>query len=542
MSVLTTSRATHAPTGRLTGTKPLLRASVKHDGRLFAPWIAIVTALSASSVLVYPWVFPSAMDRMALAIAIGANPALSLIFGPAHDLSSVDGFNAWRSLALGGFFTALGATFAVTRATRGQEDSGQAELLASGVMGREARLLTGVGIAVIGSILLGVVSSLVTVLCGGAWDASLLLGATFTATGWMFASVAAVTAQLGSDARTANSMAVGTLGSLFVLRGFAQSMDAPAWTVWVNPLGWPMETQPAGANRWWPLVFALVLTAAMLVVAFVLQARRDFGQGAIAPRPGPDRGSARSTWSLALRLNRGPLVTWTIAFVLLGIVFGYFATSVTDIASSDSAIAGVLAAGVVTPEAIVQAFLVMVLSLVGILAAIPGVQTMLKVRSEELEDRVEPLIATALSRPRYYASHVVVALVSSTFFVLVAGTVIAILTSTADMGVGFGDVLLQAVVTVPAVWTIVAVSVAVIGARPIVSLAAWGGVLASFGLTLLGPTFGLPDWALGVSPFWHVPKVMADNPDAMGLVWVSLFTFAFLAVGFVGFRRRDLAR
>ncbi len=167
---------------------------------------------------------------------------------------------------------------------------------------------------------------------------------------------------------------------------------------------------------------------------------------------------------------------------------------------------------------------------------------MLKVRSEELEDRVEPLIATALSRPRYYASHVVVALVSSTFFVLVAGTVIAILTSTADMGVGFGDVLLQAVVTVPAVWTIVAVSVAVIGARPIVSLAAWGGVLASFGLTLLGPTFGLPDWALGVSPFWHVPKVMADNPDAMGLVWVSLFTFAFLAVGFVGFRRRDLAR
>lgn len=137
-------------TAALAGTRPLLRASLRHDGIRFAPWIAIATALSASSVLVYPWILPDPLERAALAVAVAANPALGIIFGPAFDLSTVDGFTAWRSLALAGFFTALGAIFTVVRATRGQEDSGQAELLASGVLGRASRLLTGVGLALIG--------------------------------------------------------------------------------------------------------------------------------------------------------------------------------------------------------------------------------------------------------------------------------------------------------------------------------------------------------------------------------------------------------
>ena len=91
-------------------------------------------------------------------------------------------------------------------------------------------------------------------------------------------------------------------------------------------------------------------------------------------------------------------------------------------------------------------------------------------------------------------------------------------------------------------WTVVAESVAVIGARPIVSIAAWIGVLASFALTILGPTFGLDDWLLGISPFWHVPNVTATDVDLTGLGWITLFTLGFLLIGFAGFRRRDLAR
>jgi ABC-2 type transport system permease protein len=38
-----------------------------------------------------------------------------------------------------------------------------------------------------------------------------------------------------------------------------------------------------------------------------------------------------------------------------------------------------------------------------------------------------------------------------------------------------------------------------------------------------------------------VPNVTDASPDWMGLVWISLVTLLFLVVGFVGFRRRDLA-
>lgn len=529
-------------TANLAGTRPLLHTSVRHDGRLLAPWAVLATALSASSVLVYPLVFPHQADRAALAAGIGANPALGLIFGPAFDISTPDGFNAWRSLALGGFLAGLGAIFALTRATRAQEDSGQAELLASGAMARVSRLATGIAMALLGSLLTGLLAGLVTVLCGGAWGPSLLLGATFTATGWMFTGVAAVTNQLGSDARTASSLAVGTLGALFLARGFLFSLDAPSWTLWVNPLGWMTETRPATGDRWWPLLLALALTVVLVSLAFVLQTRRDFGQGAIAPQPGPARGRDTTSWRVAVRLNRGPIITWTITFVALGFVFGYFARSAKDIFGSDSAVQQVLAAGATTKDQLLSAFLVTILSLVGIIASIPGVQVILKVRSEELDDRVEPILATRVTRTRYYASNIALALAASTWYVLLAGVIVATLASIADIGISFSGTLLQAVATVPAVWTVTAVAVAVVGARPHLVLAAWAGVVLSFVLTILGPTFKLWDWILAVSPYWHIPHVTDTSADGLGLVWVALATLVLLGVGFAGFRRRDLAR
>ncbi|MBP1078665.1 ABC-2 type transport system permease protein [Microbacterium terrae] len=525
----------------IAGSPQLLRANVRYDGRMLAPWALLTTLLSASSML-YPLIFPSDQDKQAFAGAVGANPAMAIIFGPAFDLSTTDGFNAWRSLALGGLIAALGVIFAITRATRAQEDSGQAELLASGVMGRASRLLAAVWMCLVFAIVLGLLTGLVTVLLGGGWNATMLLAATMAATAWMFTGVAAVTAQLGSDARTANSLAVATLGVLFIGRGVSYALDTPDWVIWINPLGWMTETKPAVDNNWWPLLLAVALTVVLLAIAFILQSRREFGAGAIDPRPGPASGKTRSTWRLALRTNRGPFFSWAVAFVALGFVFGYLATSVNDIFGSDPAIQQILAAGAASPDDLVSAFLVTILSMVGILASIPGVQTMLKVRSEEMEDRLEPLIATATTRPRYFLSNVLVALGAPAIYMLIAGTLIGWLAGTADIGVTFSDVLLQATATVPAVWTVIALAVAVVGARPQVSLAAWIGVLLSFGLTILGPTFNLWDWVLAISPFWHVPNVTDPNADWWGLLWISLVTILFLVIGFAGFRRRDLAR
>jgi len=189
----------------LTGVRELLPVVARHNRRNIAPWIAGVSALSASSILAYRLIFPDTAARQGLSVALGSNPALSLIFGPARNLMTNDGFNAWRSGALGGFFAALMAILTVVANSRADEDSGQAELLASAPIGRQARLGVAVLLAAAASVMLGVVSFLVTIAVGGAVVPSALLSATFTASGLMFAGVAAVSAQLGSDARSAAS-------------------------------------------------------------------------------------------------------------------------------------------------------------------------------------------------------------------------------------------------------------------------------------------------------------------------------------------------
>ncbi len=525
----------------LVGARPLLRAALKQDARNIAPWIVLITALSASSVLAYDWVFPDAHSRAQLAATLGANPALSLIFGPARDLMTADGFNAWRAGALGGFFAALMAIFIVVRNSRADEDSGQAELLASGVMGRQTRLAVAMVMAALASIALGVVSWLATIAVGGGVLNSLALSATFTASGLMFAGMAGIAAQIGADARTANSIAVAVLGIAFIVRGYIDASQAGQWAVWLTPLGWLEKVRPATGNNGWPLLIAVGLAAVLAAVALALHARRDFGLGMIVPRRGPARASwVAPVWGLALRINRGPLISWLLAFAGLGAVFGFLATSVGDVIADNPSMGGLIASGATTRAGLLFAFLVTMLQLVGIIAAVSGVQIVMRVYAEEVDYRVEPVLAGALSRAKYLASNAVIAFTAPAVALLVAGTVIGLVAARAEPGISTGDVILQAVATIPAVWAIVALALAAVGANPRVRLLGWLGVVATFALTLLGPLFKLWDWVLGISPLWHVPNVTATSPDWSGLGWVAVVALALTTVAFVGFRRRDV--
>lgn len=525
---------------RLTGTRPLLAASIRQDLRNIAPWVGLISALSASSILAYAWIFPDQSDRQALASALGANPALSLVFGPARDLMTADGFNAWRAGQLGAFFAGLMAILIVVRNSRANEDSGQAELIASAVLAREARLAVAVQMAALASIVLGVVCFLITVACGGGVASTLILASTFTASGLMFAAVAAVAAQLGSDARAASSLSIAVLGVCYVLRGYIDSSGAPDWAPWLTPLGWLEQAQPGAQNDPVPLVPAVGLALVLVLLAFVLQGRRDFGQGLIAQRPGPaEAGVAGGIWGLALVLNRAALVTWLIAFTVLGLVFGTLATSIGAIVADNPAMADILARGA-DPSRFTFAFLATILQLLGIIAAVMGAQIALRVRAEELDHRVEPLLAGSLRRSAYLASNALVALLAPALAMALAGTGLGAVASAKDDTIAAGDVLLQAAVTIPAVWVLVALALAAVGAAPAARLAAWLGIVATFGLTLLGPTFRLPGWALSISPLHHVPVVALRSPHWVGLAWLCAVAAALLSVAFAGFRRRDV--
>lgn len=530
-------------TGRtaLTGTRPLLKVALRQDIRNIAPWVILIAALSASSILAYRLVFPDAADRTQLAATLAGNPALSLVFGPARDLTTADGFNAWRAGQLGALFAGLMAILIVVRNSRADEDSGQAELIASGVLARQSRLAVAVLIAVTASFAVGFLCFLLTIAVGGAITATLILSATFTASGLMFASVAAIAAQLGSDARTASSVAVSSLGICYVLRGYIDSSGAPDWVSWLTPLGWLEHTRPATGNNPLPLLIALAFTVLLVLVAFALQARRNFGQGMIAARPGPAQaGIAGSVWGLAFKLNRGALIAWMIAFAGLGLIFGNLATSIGDIIADNPAMAHILASGAINPAQLTFAFLTTILQIIAVIAAVMGVQVILRIYTEEVDYRVEPLLAAPLRRTTYLASNALIALIGTAVALLLAGTCLGLIASARDNSVSFAKVVQQSAVTIPAVWVLVALAIAAVGAAPTLRWIAWLGVVATFALTILGPTFNLSAAALDLSPLRHVPNVSAASPDWTGLAWLTGFIVIFLAIGFAGYRRRDI--
>jgi ABC-2 type transport system permease protein len=168
-----------------------------------------------------------------------------------------------------------------------------------------------------------------------------------------------------------------------------------------------------------------------------------------------------------------------------------------------------------------------------------GVRVVMRIYAEEINYRVEPLLAGAVRRSAYLASNAAVAFVAPSVGYLIAGAVVAAIAA-ADDTTSFGDVVAQTLATLPAVWVLIALALAAVGARPALRLIGWLGIVTSFGVTLLGPTFRLPEWALGISPLHHVPNVTAEAPDWTALWVLVAVAVALSAAAFAGFRRRDV--
>src|SRR5262249_14227077 len=239
------------------------------------------------------------------------------------------------------------------------------------------------------------------------------------------------------------------------------------------------------------------------------------------------------------RLHRGTLLGWTAGFVLLGAAFGSIASSVGDLLTSPQARDMITKLG--GRQVLTDAFLATELGLAGVIAAGFGVQAALRMRAEETGLRAEPLLATAVTRTRWAASHLTVALAGTA--VLLAGTGlaagVAYAAQTGRPG-DLGSVLAGALVEVPAAWLVTAVVLAAFGLAPRLVVAGWVALVAFLLLGEFGVLFGLDQWVMDLSPFAHVPRLPGGNVTALPLVLLLAVAAALATAGLAGFRRRDV--
>jgi putative exporter of polyketide antibiotics len=192
---------------------------------------------------------------------------------------------------------------------------------------------------------------------------------------------------------------------------------------------------------------------------------------------------------------------------------------------------------------LVNAYLAIEFELLGVVAAAYGVAAALRLRSEESEQRAEPVLAEPVGRIRWAGAEVVMAAGGIAVLLAVAGvgSGLAYGLSAGDVGSEVGRQLAAALAQVPAAWLMAGVAIALFGLVPRLAIpAGWALLGVAALLTLLGPSLRLSQWVLDLTPFTHVPKLPGGHFTVTPLLWLTVLAVALTFAGLAAFRRRDL--
>jgi ABC-2 type transport system permease protein len=528
----------------LTGTGQLTRLALRRDRIMLPAWLLVFVALAYVSGSQTIPLYPTEADRVKAAAGINDAASVVALNGRIYDPTSLGALATVKLTGLVAVLLAVFLTILVMRHTRTEEETGRLELVGATAVGRHASLAAALLVAIGALVALLVLTPLALIGSGLEASGSVAFGLAWFTVGISFVAVAALTAQLTTSGRSAIGLSSAAIGTAFVLRaiGDTASTGAARWVRWLSPVGWGQQIRPYAGDRLWVALLGVAFAAGTTAVAVAVASRRDLGAGVLPDRPGP-RTAARSLAgpvALAWRLQRGTLFAWLAGFVVLGLVVGNIASGVGDLLESQEA--RDLIAKLGGEKSLTDSFLAAELSLLGTIGTAYGVQAALRLRAEETGQRAEPLLATATSRVGWAASHVLMALLGCAALMTVAGLCagVAYGISVDDPG-RVGQVLVAALVQLPAMWLVVGIVVAAYGLVPRLAVAAWAFLVAFLLLGEFGPVLKLSQWVIDLSPWAHVPRLPGADVRALPLVMLVALAAVLTTGGLAAFRRRDLA-
>ncbi|MEV6931024.1 ABC transporter permease [Dactylosporangium sp. NPDC051485] len=526
------------------GTWPLVRLALRRDRISLPLWVLILGGIPSALAGSLTKLYPTVQSRIDYASGLESNPATAALYGHAFSPDTIGGLTAMRIGAIGATLTGLMNILLIIRHTRAEEQAGRRELLGAGAVGRQAPLAAAFVIAVIADLLIALVCTLGLKARDQDPTGALALGLGLALCGLVFAAIAAVVAQLTTSSRSANGISIALLGGFFILRGLGDaSGDGGAhWLSWISPIGWGQQLRPFATERWWVLLVMLAAAVVLALVAWTLSARRDMGAGLLADRPGSATGERMGTFALAWRLQRGSLLGWTFGFAVVGVVIGSAAKDVGKVVNGSAKVQEALEK-MGGRTALVDAFLAAMIALLGLAAAAYAVSSALRLRAEENDHRIEPLLAGSVTRGGWMAGHLAFAFIGAAVPLAAAGLTMGLVhgARVGDVGGQAGRILGAALVQLPAVWVLAGIAVALFGLAPRLVAVSWAGV----GLALLFGQFGsaldLSQGVRDISPFTHLPRLPGGEFQALPVTVLVVIAIVLAAAGLVGFRRRDVS-
>ncbi|MGW0861200.1 ABC transporter permease [Streptomyces sp. NPDC002611] len=518
---------------QLAGTGTLLRFALRRDRLMIPVWTGVNVLMVLSMPGTLEGLYGTPGERADLIRQMAGNSSLRAMIGPVFG-DSIGALTAWRVGVYAGALAAVTSLLVVVRHTRDEEESGRQELVASGMVGRRASLTAALLAAAVAN---AVLALLVTAgLAGQGAGGALALGLGIAGVGMVFATMAAIVAQLTESARLARGLTAAVLGAAFVLRAAGDSAtdDGSSVLTWLSPLGWLENLRPYADERWW--VLALLAGAVLLqgAVAYGLAGRRDIGMSFLPTRPGPATGRLGSAGALAWRLQRGGVLGWSIGFLLAGVVYGGMTEGAADLVGGNAGARRIFER-MGGQSGLTDAFLASMVGMLGLVAALYIVASVLRLHGEETSGRAEPVLANAVGRLRWAAGHLVIAFGGAALLMLLAALGFAL-----GYGKDIGPILGACLVQLPAIWVIGGLTVLLTGVLPRAAAAAWGVAGAVLLIGWVGPALDMPQTVLDLSPFGHLPKLPGGEMDWGPVLALLGLAVVLVAGGLAGLRRRDM--
>ncbi len=533
--------ATHRQSEALAGIETMARLVVRRNRVRLLVWFVVLVGMFSYIASYYKTLFPTQQSLNDFA-AVSNTPAIKAMTGLSHAADTLGGAvwtKGWMAIALS---LALGAAFLITRSGRADEEAGRTELLRSRMLGLHAYATASW--AVNGLLCVAVGAGIALASASNGLDpqgtgiaGSLIFGASVAGVGLVGLGVGAVAGQVASTSRGANALASTLIIGFYVLRMVGDLGNGAL--SWGSPIGWGQQMQPYAGNKWWPLALLLALAAALLAVAALIECRRDHGSGLLADRPGPADAPRRlaSPLGLGLRLQRGPIIGWAIAVVLMALLFG----SIVDAMNTFLTDAGGAMANL-TRGIGVKAFLSLLAGMIGLIAAVFATQSAVSLRTDEANGILENQLAGALSRTRWALERLLIPAVGSAVMLLLGGGLLGAVYGSISGDSSQAVTMAGAALAYwPAVMILVGLAVALFGWAPSVAIpVTWGAVTAMWFATMLGEVFGLPTWLLNALPFSAVPYMPLEPMSWTPVVIMTGVAVLLIWTGLHRFSRRDV--
>ncbi len=525
------------------GTFDLIKLLAKRNILSISIWLVSIVSITVVVLGAFTGLYSSEEEMFAMAETM-RNPAMTAMVGPSEGLDNyhVGAQMSHQMLLFTGIAIAVMAILIVTKNTRADEEDGLIEMIRSLPVGRLSVSLAINKLMSTVFILLFIVVAISMYLTGLeniTLEGSILYGAALGMIGIFFASLTLVFAQLTENSRGTIAYSFAFLMLAYFIRAIGDVSNE--MLALISPLGLILRTHPFVLDNWWPILVMFVASVLLFVLALYLNSIRDLGSGFIPSKPGKKTASKflRRPIGLYLRLQRTSIIAWFITMFLLGVSYGSIFGDLEQFILSNEMIQQMVSQD--SNFTLNEQFMTVLMLVMSMMATIPAVIFVLKIRSEEKKKRIENILSKSVSRNELLFSNLIISLVLG-FLMLITSALGLYSASSAVMDdpILLSTIIKASIVYYPAMLIMIGFALFLNGIFERATPLVWLYIVYSFLVSYLGDLLQIPEAIMKTTPFGNIPNYPVEEVNVLNLVLMVLVASLLIVIGFITYNKRDI--